>query len=273
MPAIQPARLKQQAALVAEHFDNPVAFVRSLHHLLDFYADRVKRPGQSGAPPPLLRAYNVRPPVLRQILQELLPLAEEDPQAGLALCEALWEQPYLEFGLLAAGLIGQIPPRPPEPVLERIAAWLKSNPEQRLIVALLNQGLARLRQEDSQTLIALVESWLADENLFTRQLGLQALLPMVADLGFENLPAFYRLIQPLARSVPPLLRPDLLEVLAALAQRSPKETAYFLRQSLAMPHASDTPWLIRQSLRAFPLEIQDSLRSAVRGIDRPLSRA
>ena len=65
MPAIQPARLKQQAVLLAQQFDNPVAYVRSLHHLLDFYADRAHRPGQSGKPAPLTSAYRVHPPVLR----------------------------------------------------------------------------------------------------------------------------------------------------------------------------------------------------------------
>jgi hypothetical protein len=59
MPAIQPARLRQQAALMVEHFDQPAAFVRSLHHLLEYYADRAHRPGQAGKPPALLAAYNV----------------------------------------------------------------------------------------------------------------------------------------------------------------------------------------------------------------------
>ena len=50
MPAIQPVRLKRQSALLVEQFNNPAAFIRSLHHLLEFYADRVHRPGQAGEP-------------------------------------------------------------------------------------------------------------------------------------------------------------------------------------------------------------------------------
>ena len=71
MPAINPARLKQQAALLADHFDSPAAFVRSLHHLLDYYSERVQRTGQAGVMPTLLPAYRVRPQVLRLVLQEL----------------------------------------------------------------------------------------------------------------------------------------------------------------------------------------------------------
>jgi hypothetical protein len=54
-------------------------------------------------------------------------------------------------------------------------------------------------------------------------------------------------------------------VLEALAQRSPQETAYFLRQSLNAPEAFDTPWIIRQTLHSFPPEIQEGLRNSVKG--------
>ena len=53
MPAIQLTRLRLQTAGLAESFANPQAFVRGLHDLLDYYADRTHRPGQSGAPAPL----------------------------------------------------------------------------------------------------------------------------------------------------------------------------------------------------------------------------
>ncbi len=123
MPAISPARLKHQAALLAEHFDDPPAFVRSLHHLLESYSNRVYRPGQAGELPPLLQTYRVQPPVLRQLLLAIAPLASKNPDAGLALCDALWEQPYLEFRLLAASLLGQLPCSPAEPVIARMKAW------------------------------------------------------------------------------------------------------------------------------------------------------
>lgn len=265
MPAIQPARLRQQAALLADHFDEPAAFVRSLHHLLDFYADRAHRVGQAGAPPPLLAAYNVRPPVIRQLIQELAPLAESRPGPALELCEALWRQPYLEFCLLAAALLGQIAPSPSsQPILEKAQAWLASRPEERLVAALLNDGLRRVRRENPDGLIQLVEAWLDGPDLYSRQLGLRALLPMVQDPAFENLPAFFQMIHPLTRSVSSGLRPYVLDALEALAMRSPKETAYFLKQNLELPESPDAAWFIRQSLHCFPADLQEGLRVAAR---------
>ena len=264
MPAIQPARLRHQAALLAEHFNDPPAYVRSLHYVLDFYSDRARRPGKTGKPGPLLTAYNVRSPVLRMLLQEINPLVQQDIQGGLALCDALWAEPYLECRLLAGMLLGQIPPQPPEEITARLQRWITTDLEFFLIEALLSNGVERLYRQQPQVLLRMIEDWLGSTQTFQRQLGLRALLPLIRDPSFENLPVFFRLIQPLCQNAPVALRPDLLDVLAALAHRSPQETAYFLRQALMFPDSPDTPWLIRQSLSQFPPEYQANLRQAVR---------
>lgn len=264
MPAIQPARLRRQAAVLAERFADPPAYTRGLHYLLDFYSDRARRPGKTGKPGPLLAAYNVRPPVLRMLVQELQPRIQEDMDGGLALCDTLWAEPYLECRQLAAMILGQIPPQPPETITDRLQRWITTDVEFFLIETLLSYGVERLHREHPQAMLRLIESWLDSTKTFQRQLGLRALLPLIKDPVFENLPVFYRLIQPLCQAAPVALRPDLLDVLAALAQRSPQETAYFLRQTLIFPDAPDTPWLIRQSLSQFPPEVQASLRQAVR---------
>lgn len=264
MPAIQPARLKQQAALLAEQYQNPAAFLRGLHQLLDFYADRAHRPGQAGKPRPLTQAYKVSPPVLRQIYQEVVPLASGNISAALELCDHLWHQPYLEFRLLATMLLGQIPVDHPEPVLQRINRWLTADVEEYLTQAVLNHSLIYLQQMYLPEVMQFIQDWLDRPNIFHQQLGLKALLPMIHNPEIDNLPTCFRLIHPLVRVAPTGLRPDLLDVLSAFAQRSPQETAFFLRQTLALPNSPDTPWLIRQSLQAFPKEMQDSLRKAAR---------
>ena len=264
MPAIHPARLKQQAMLLAQHYDEPPVLVRSLHHLLDFYADRAQRPGQSGIPRPLLAAYRVKPPVLRQVERELAPLVQADPEAGWALVQMLWEQPYLEFRTLAASLLGELPPDPPGRIFEAVRSWVRKDTEQALVDALSHSGLMRLRQEHPDVMIKALSDLLGDKDLNNQRLGLRILLPLVDDPPYPNLPALFRLIQPFVRVAPNKLRPDILDVLASMARRSPVETASFLRQILTMPENPDTAWLIRQSISAFPQEIQERLRSAVR---------
>ncbi len=270
VPAIQPARLKQQTSLLVEHFEQPAAFLRSLYYLLDFYSDRAVRPGQSGKPKSLTPAFNVRTPVLRHLLLALEPLAENNPAAGLALCDALWEQNYLEYRLLAGMLLGKIPLTSSDAVLQRINSWIGTDLEEILTTALLTNGLVRLRQEYPQKVIHFTKGWLEEPDIFYQQLGLRLLSSIIRDPEFQNLPAFFHLLQPFVIKAHPSLRPDLLDAIEILAVRSPQETAYFLRQSLEMPDNPDTALIIRQSLHKFSDDIQSNLRLQMRERERKL---
>ena len=264
MPAIQLARLKIQAAQLAEHFTDPPAFGRALDNLLDDYADHVRRAGQSGTPPPLLPAYHVPPPVLRQVMKELTPRAIALPEAALLLCDRLWSEPKLEFRLLAALLLGCVPPQPPRRIFEKVESWVEPEVEDRLLRALASSALTRARQEFSEVFSSQLEIWLSAPTLSVQRLGLLALLPLVNDASFGNIPLLYRWLTPLTRAVPLPLREDLVEVLQALAQRSPRETVHFFQQVLSMPDNPDTAWLMRKTMTVLPKQWQTSLHEALK---------
>jgi len=264
MPAIQLARLKIQTAELVTHFDDPTSFVRRLHDLLDFYADRTRKPGQAGEPPPLIKPYNVPRPVLRQVRTDLAPYVAMDKESALVLCDTLWEEPYLEFRLLAIDLLGLIPTDFPDEILARIKSWAVPGTEDRLLNALVNEGLTQVRKGTPERYITQLEEWLTAEEYFSRRIGLKAVSITVSDRDFENLPRLFRLLAPLIRSTPSQLRPDLLDVMRALAMRSPNESAFFLRQNLTVMADDDsTAWLIRNSVRYFPEEGQRSLKTAL----------
>ena len=264
MPAIQPARLRQQVVMLSEHFDNPVAFARSLHYLFEYYADRTRKPGQSGNPPPLIKSYHVHPPVIKQLLQELKPLVKQNPERGLALCDQLWDEPYLEFRLLSIHLLGEIDPNPSEVIIQRVQSWITSELDPILLDSILLNSLAKLREQYPHTYINLINNWIGTDDIFLIQMGLRALLPLIQDTDFENLPILIKIIQPFTRSSLPAIKPDLLDVLTALAHKRPSETAFFLQHTLNTPEAHDTAWIIRQILDEFPSEIQNNLKLLVR---------
>jgi hypothetical protein len=264
MPAIQPARLRQQAALLAQSFNRPEVFIRSLHHLLESYADIARHPAQGSEIPPLIEAYYVRPPVLRQLVVELTPYAQTDSAGAIVLAKALWGQPYVEFRQLAASLLGLVPVADPQPILALLESWLNTRPEDRLVEALLVQGMFTLRRDRQDIYLEAVSHWLKRQDIFANQLALRALIPLIQDPGFENIPSIFRIIQPFSRSLASGLRPFMVNIMRALARRSPQETIFFLRYTLETPENPDTPWLVRQTLPALPLELQESLRVALR---------
>ena len=270
MPAIQPARLKTQAAKIGDLFQEPAALVRALHSLLDFYADRTRRPGKTGAPPPLLQAYQVPKPVMRQIWQVFLPRIDEDPQAGFRLADALWAEKNLECRILAIQILGRLPVTPPEGVVRRLSSWVTEETDQSLQRLLLTTGAARLRAEAPDQLFRLAKNWLSSADRYIPRLGLQILLPLIEDPDFDNLPFIFRMLRPLTLRLPSGERPYFLQVVEALAQRSPQETVFFLRENLTGGQDTDLAALIRRSLSFFPDEHQASLRESLRSTGRPL---
>jgi len=264
MPAIQPARLKHQTAQLSEVFEQPDLFLRNIHNLLRLYADRTHRTGQAGEPPPILESYRVPQPVLREIILELRPHVLSNPQAALVLCKFLWAEPVLECRLLSSALLGQIPPIHPQLVLEPIQEWLETQPEDRVLKALLDQGFVRIRLEQPEFLKGVIQEWLLHEKTFFIRCGLWALLFTAIDPSFHNLPEIFHLLTPFIRSVSKELRPDILNILQELAHYAPQETAFLLRKNISRPDSSDTAWITRQVIHEFPMPIQESLRNALR---------
>lgn len=263
MPAVQLVKLQQQTAELAGCVERPAVFVAKLRELLEFYADRTQRPGQSGEPPTLLTAYHVPSPVLRQTLHACAAALEDNPQAALALCDSLWNEQTYETCLLALNLLGRIPANPPEPLLARARVWGESHPELPLLDLLLSAGLATVRAQNPQAVLTLAENWLASSDWRTQQMGLRTIYALLDDARFQNLPRLFRLLSPLVVNVPADLRPDLLLTLRALILRSPAETAYFLRQVLQQAQTPQTFALVRKLLPHFAPAQQALLREAL----------
>ncbi len=264
MPAIQPARLKIQTTALVQSFSDSGRLVQELHELLDFYADRTRRPGRVGAPHPILHTYQVPSPVMRQIWRELAPLVELDPKTSLSLADSLWREENLECRKLAIQVLGQIPAIPPEPILERVVPWAESDIESRLLEDLLTTGTNRLRTDAVDVFLRQVKNWLTSSNKERPHLGLLALIPVVEGPGYDNLPVIFRLIKPITLRAPSDLRPYQLRLFHALAAQSPQETAYFLSQNLHGDKDSNIATLVRGCLPYFPTELQETIREALR---------
>jgi len=269
MPAIKLAHLRQRTAPLKEHFKQPNLVVSSIHSILDLYANRAHRSGQSGAPPPLIEAYNVPKPVRRQILKDLEPLAKDNPEEALALCDSIWEQPYFEFKLIAASLIGKIPVETPETITDRIFPWSRSCSDDRIQSALFTNGLEQLIKEDPGYLLGQIDRLLDDRDIDNQKTGLSALIAIIQSQYFDKFPELFRIINPMTKAINPEVRPFMVEVIRQLAYRTPNETAYLLRHNLNAPDNPDTAWLVRQSLHTFPKDIQENLRIALKSTHTP----
>jgi hypothetical protein len=214
----------------------------------------------------VIRSYDVPNPVIRQIVTDIQPTVSSDPASAHRLCIKLWEEPILEFRILAASILGLIPLNLNKDILHTIEVWSKDCKENLIISALTDQSLSRFREESPDDLGKIVEQWLTSTDLSQQRIGLRAVIPLLTSQNFENIPVFYKLLTPYIRIAPPQLRPDILDAIQALARLSPQETAFFLSINLEAPDNPSTAWIIRQSIDHFPEEAQNFLRSALRSI-------
>jgi hypothetical protein len=262
MPAIDLARLKKQTARLADLFDQPADFLREHREILDHYVNRTLR-SQRVAPSSVLPTYRTPAVVLRQIENELGPLAARQPIQALELADALWDEGWLETRLLAAYLLGRIPPQE-ERLLARLTAWTQAVRDPSVRAALLTTSLTRLRKETPDLFLVLVKEWLYPSRKRMWSNGIQALVPLISGSDFDNLPPIFEIISPILKASPAGLQFDIRELLVTLYNKSPDETLYFIQQVLKSTKSELPATSLRRMLPELPPDLQANLREILR---------
>jgi hypothetical protein len=262
MPAIDLARLKKQTVHLADIFGEPSVFLRELREVLEFYVNRSLR-SQGVAPSSVLPTYRTPVVVLRQIEKELGSVAEKQPVLALELADALWDEGWLETRLLAAFLLGRIPPQE-ERLLARLTAWTQAVRDPEVRAALLTTSLTRLRKETPDLFLILVKEWLHPARQRMWSNGVQALVPLISSPEFDNIPPILEIVEPIIKVSPAALQFDLQELIITLFEASPDETIYFLQQILKETRSPLPAAALRRMLPELPQELQSNLRDMLR---------
>ena len=262
MPAIDLARLKKQTAHLAELYDQPSVFLREHREILDHYVNRTLR-SQGVAPSSVLPTYRTPAVVLKQIETELGPVAEKQPIQALELADALWDEGWLETLLLAAFLLGRIPPQE-ERLLARLTAWTQAVRDPSVRAALLTTSLTRLRKETPALFLTLVKEWLHPARKKMWSNGIQALIPLITSSEFDNLPPLFEITSPILKASPAALQFDIQELLIALYKKSSDETLYFIQETLKSTKSELPAVSLRRMLPDLPQDLQTNLREILR---------
>jgi hypothetical protein len=263
MPAIDLARLKIQAAQLAGQFAEPEAFLHELNEMLDFYTNRTIRATQV-AQRLSTPTYNSPRPVLRQIENELITLVGNQPYEAANLVKVLWTANTLESRLLAAFILGNIPSDQAIPTLTLLPAWIDQSIDKEIRTAFLTTALTRLRREKPGTFFTILEGWLVSPQPLMQVWGLQALIPLLQDPHFENLPAVFRILRPAILAASPTTQLDLQACLSALEHVSLSETTAYLREIIC---TEPVPMMLRIFQRFLPnlsKGLQEALRQTLR---------
>lgn len=263
MPAIDLARLRKQSARLADFFFLPDEFMKHLREILDFYVNYTLRTKENIAPGSNLKTYRTPLAVLTQIENEIKATAEANPHFALELADTLWDEGALETRLLAAFLLGRIPPQE-ERLLPRLTAWTQQIRDPEVRSALLSTSLTRMRKETPHQFLELVREYLHPERSRTWSNGIQALLPMIADTNYNNLPPILDLVEPIIVEAPSTLQNDLTDLIVSLYRASANETIFLLKHILNTSENPMTVITLRRISQDFPPPLQKELRELLR---------
>ncbi len=270
MPSIDLARLRKQVARLADFYFLPDEFAAHLGDVLDSYVDYTVRRRPAAGPGTNLRTYRTPPVVVRQIEQALAALASsaENLDATLNLADRLWDEGWQETCLLAAFLLGNLPPQEKH-LLARLSAWIPQIRDPQVRMRLLDTSLATVRRQAPAMFLELLREWLRPERGRMWSDGLQAAISAARDPGFSNLPRLLEAVKPIVEAAPSSLQWDLEALVLALHAVSPTETAYFIRQVLLESRNPMTAITFRRMSPGLPSELREEIREFVKG--KPLS--
>jgi hypothetical protein len=266
MPSIDLARLRKQAARLADFFLVPDEFAKHLNQVLDSYVDYTARKQPAHAAGIKLPSYRTPAVVMKQIEKELsAPSSTPDKaEAALELADRLWDDGWLETRLLAAFLLGRSPPQEGR-LIARLTAWASQTRDPALRSKLLDSSLVRMRKEAPSMFLHLIDEWLRPGRSRFWSDAIRASISAVRDPDFINLPPLLAVIEPVVKAAPSQIQADLEELILSLYRISPTETTYFVREVLITSDNPMTAITFRRMSPSFPVELAEEIREFIRG--------
>jgi hypothetical protein len=264
MPSIDLVRFRFQIVELLDEFPNPVKFTKTFHGILDLYSRRSLKPGLSSLPVSLLPTFNCHPQVMKLIITGITPGIHEYPQQAIAIADHLWEDNYLESRELSTTILGLLSDEYAPNVEDHILNWAHPDMDKASLDMLLKYSIKTIRSTHPERLEDLVYSFLHFQDPAYHTIGLKMMENLIRIPGFTRIPSLFKLISPfILEEKDQLTQINTGLVIAALAERTPVETVFFLKQLLALTPGQGIEKTVRRFLPSFPEEYQKTLQTSL----------
>jgi hypothetical protein len=259
MPAIQPEHLQRQINDVLELAQDPASFIRGCMNLLDYYADRTKRPRGSATKVEIARILRVPRPVMRTLCLQIQQSERGGPEQWLMIGRGLWDKAIREARQVASCTLAK---SPGDSVPIEAEEWAARCEDDEALKELARMGMKPWRAQNLDRFYEVTGKWLCDSRLRLRHLGILALHGRSQDQDFKELPRILRQMEGLSSQVRGSSQRSLNALVRDLARISPPEVAKYLIDEV---HAqvSGAGRLTRAAIPVFPERLQKELLRAL----------
>ncbi len=260
MAAISLAKLRIQIERLKSRFSAPHGFLSALVTMLELYADQTYHPR---AEKKLYRLpyYQVPAIISRQLNREFQNLAGERPVESLENAHLLWTESHYETKVLAARLLGSIPAKFAENVINEIDEWQIAGLDSGLINELLEIASATVRRSKSDVLLRKIRGWVTDASERKIRLGLKALQVIAGEATFTDLPVLLAIFTPIIEKPTDLQVTESVKLYQLLVQRFPEEMELFSTKMVKNIRNANKQKLLRKAFSAFSPEKEKTLKS------------
>lgn len=264
MPSIDLMRFRFQIVELLDEFPDPVRFKKVFHEMLDLYSRRSLKPGLSSLPRSLLPSFNCHPQVMKLIISGITPTIRKFPQQAIAIAEHLWEDNYLESRELATTILGLLPEEYASTIEEHILKWAHPDVDKASLDMLLKNSIRTIESYHPEMVENMVYSFLHFQDPAYHSIGLKVMENLVHNPEFTRIPSLFKLTSPfIIEETDQLTQINTIQVIAALAERTPVETVFFLKQLLALTPGAGIEKTVRRYLPSFPEEYQKTLQTSL----------
>lgn len=265
MPSIDLARFRFQINELLGEFDDPLRFTRTFHGILDLHSRRSLKPGLSSLPLSLLPGFNCHPQVMKLIITGITPAVREFPLQAIAIADHLWEDNYIESRELSTTILGLLPGEYAANVEDHILKWAHPVVDRASLDMLLRHSLRTVLLTRPEIPEGLVDSFLHFPDPAYHPIGLKMMENLIRNPEYVRIPSLFKLIPPfIIEETDQLTQINTIQVIAALAERTPVETVFFLKQLLTLTPGTGIERTIRRYLPSFPEEYQKKLQAALK---------
>lgn len=259
MPAIQPEQLERQIDALLALAGDPPGFMRACMNLLDYYADRTKRPRGSTSRVEIAHVLRVPRPVMKTICVRIRQVEGGTPENWLEIANDLWGRGIREARQLAACALAKSPEIAIPQVVEQ---WAVTCEDEQALAYITSGGLKTWRAADLERFYATVETWLGDHRVRVRHLAILALEGRTEDGDFQELHSMLKLLAGISSELRGSSQRSLTLLIRQLAEVSPPEVAKFLIDEIRS-NVSGSRRLAENVLPLFPERLQREIRQAL----------
>jgi hypothetical protein len=259
MPAIQPEQLQRQIDQLLGSVADPTEFIRSCMHLLDYYADRTKRPRGSAAKLEIAKILRVPRPVMKMICARIRQFESGEPEHWLIIAQGLWKKAIRESRQVAACALEK---SPHEEITTVVEDWAMICEDDQALGYVTSTGLKHWRKQDLKRFYHIMQIWLGDNRLRIRHLAVLAIMGRSEDEDFQELHQVLNLLAGLTAQLRGSSQRSLTILVRQLASLSPPEVAKYLIDELQ----EDVPGaqrLTQNVLASFPERFQHEIRHSL----------